>query len=248
MSDTLKEVIAKIQKLLKLSESKNHHEAALATAKAAELMLKYQIQQMDLNTEDSDQAELNLSTYTLFENPGKNRAIWKEQIAFALGSMFGCCVYLSNNGLKLYGSQNDSQTVTYLFLLICREVDAYCDELWMRYGQHQVNHLGEKFHGKTWKSSFRLGCVTEISNRLRAKRKDIISEQSSNSHALVVINKKAELVNTWMRNSTKPLETKMNITSMDAYNVGKMAGKKINLGDQADGRLSAPSTRLVFKK
>lgn len=233
MNAELKSVIEKIQKLMNLGNSPNPNEAASALARAAELMAKYQIQQADLSIA-GDEAELKLKEYALYDHEGKRRAPWKEILGYALGKLFNCKVFSRGNNLRLYGSENDSNTVKYIFMLIVTEVEFYTDEVWKAYGKRVSSTP------ITWKNSFRQGCIDGVCERLLTMKKDIMKDAGKT--ALVVYDRKSKMIEEWASKiKWKYWSAGNSNINNHAYSVGKLAGlNNINVGDQASDGIRGP--------
>lgn len=244
--DSLKEIILKIEKLRNLGTSSNKHEAAAALARAAELMLRYQIEEADLNVNGED-AELKLDEYPLFEH-GNHFCEWKTQIAFALGDCFRCKVFLlGKKSVRIYGSRNDSITVNYIYQLIVKEVDEWTDVVWLKYGKFQKDAFGQPYNGKSWKHSFRLGVVTEVCSRLN-ELYVAITKDYRDSHAMVVYDQKHVLIDTWCKSvNMKTMKSTSTVKISSAFQDGQKTGKYINIGNDAHGLLKAPVSKIENK-
>jgi len=232
MPQKLQEVILKIEKLKRLSSSQNVNEAANAMAMAAKLMAQYQLREADISLPGQEE-ELKVSVFNIYES--KTRIEWQEHIAMGLGEMFSCKVFASGNGMKLFGSTNDSNTVVYIFKLILNEIEFYCTEMWNCYGK-LIKEDGKSFQSRSWKNSFRLGCGIAIAQRLRAMKPELMRE--TGVRALVVYDQKKSLIDKWISSlQWRQLPVINKITNQNGYNVGKEAGKRVNIGDQAEGEI-----------
>lgn len=132
-------VIRKINKLLKLSESPNRHEAENALLKAHELMYKYKIEKSDTHIIRSDIIEKKLDIYY---TPYKNTYI--NLILTVLAKHFMCGTYVSftsENSTKRYinliGLKEDVES----FEAVIKFIKSYVDE-WFRNYKKKVYEGG----------------------------------------------------------------------------------------------------------
>lgn len=221
MSDN--EIIEKIQKLLKLSESSNVHEAALAAQRAADLMLKYNIEKSVLDFDQNKKEEIE---YSLFEkNEGSNKNRFQGDLASAIASFFDAQILWRGNDLWLVGSKSDLNATKYLFQAISNQITELCESAWWSIGKWSG------VHGKTWKGSFRQGALDEIKKRLVERKKTFKSEFSSNSKELVVVNEHARDVKAFLASmSIRTLAPSNKSINAGAYNSGVSAGSSVNIG------------------
>ena len=174
------DTIRKVQHLLNLSRSPNVHEAGLAATRAQELMLYYELSEVDLNVEDKPEP---LEDQCIDSGEGKLRmSIWKGYLAGGIARGFSCRAYWYGSRINALGAPSAIQTVSYLYQYLVRELQEIADREWQA-------HKGSGIHGKTWKYNFYMGATQAITDRLRENKERIIKEQPSVSTALMRINK-----------------------------------------------------------
>lgn len=227
-------IIERIQKLLRLSESSNPHEASLAALRASELMLKYNISKAVLENAENPREKVE---YNMFDKcEGKNRNYFRGDLASSIAYFFDAKIIWSSNDLWLVGTQNDMNAVRYLFNAILNQIDELCESAWWREGKWSG------VHGKTWKNSFRQGCLDKIKSRLVERKNEFKSEFSSGSRELAVIDEhKTDISNFLKGMRLSTLNRAAPNVNQNAFNSGRAAGNGVNIG----GNSSLGNTRRV---
>lgn len=153
---TYEEAVERAVKFLKLSKSDNANEAALAAAKAQEIIERFKL---DIGTLEAPVPERpredvkNHAEAALHES--KKLATWRQRLASYIADVNACRIYFRGGSIYLIGRTSDAQTVRYLFALLERATDELAEQ-----------HSGQ---GRTWLNNFRLGVVDTIGSRLREK-------------------------------------------------------------------------------
>lgn len=252
---TTDEIIDKIAKLLRLSKSPNVNEAALAAAKAQEMMDKYRIDAaaVDVNGDGQKNPDEPIEDYTKTEpldKLGRKGASWKSILAGGLGRVNNCRSYRSwarnehgayHQVLGIVGRKSDVQVVRYMYQYLVREIDRLTKEL--AHG-----------NGRSFCNAFRLGAVATVRERLqeaKAKTEREMREQAETMQARIrvekalvrVDNQKLE-VDIWVRRHLHlGSGRRVNYSSGHGYVAGRQAGHSIRLGG-ARGALGTAATAL----
>lgn len=177
-------VVAKVQKLLRLSTSNNPNEAALAAAKAQELIDRYQLTQTMLAVEAGDPRQglddepiINFADAPL-DSP-KQLDRWRTTLAMILARRNACKIWRLGPKLMIVGRPSDAETVRYVYGWLSGEVERLA-----------VNQGAGK--GRTWRNNFRLGVIDTIARKLREQERSftrtIRMESKGNPQALIRIN------------------------------------------------------------
>lgn len=158
----------RIQKVVQLTRSNNPNESAAASAKAQELLFKYNLDLASLNIEEEfEQKRIELES---------NRN-WRRLLCFTV-SRHNWCEALSvvgRSGMILIGRSHNVKMVEFLFTYLSHEIQRLADE--------ESEALGT--FSPSWRNSFYRGAVSSIDDRLSEQRqKD--SQTSEESMALVV--------------------------------------------------------------
>jgi hypothetical protein len=241
-------ILNKIRKLLELSKSNNEHEAALAAARAAELMVQHQI----------EEADLEVSTGETKADPIINEALdqcgrwvsWKGWIATGIAKAFGCETYRTNvwlNGKsgeehRIIGPESAMSTVRYMYQYLTNEVARLADEGYsIECEERHKSGVITLPSARAWKASFRAGASSAIYDRLIAQRKQTIDNAAKeHSQALVVIDKQHDAIIEHHRKASPWNYTKTGKrrstsggyypSSNDGWSAGDTAGKNVSLG------------------
>lgn len=228
-------IIDRIKKLLSLSRSTNQHEAALAAAQAADLMLAHEIEEASLCEAESAPEDVESGT---LDECGKRRVPWKGTLANALTKSQGCRSYTDKAGglatIKIVGQPSKVATIRYMYAYLVSEVNRLAD------CEYRDEHEECKASGvpapsaRSWKNAFRLGAASTIGRRLLDQRKETHAEAriSGQGSALVVVAKAQEAVETYVRRNVPGLRTgrRASYSSRSGYGAGVAAGKGVVLG------------------
>lgn len=224
--------VSKAARLLRLAQSDNPHEAALAAAKAQEIIERYKLTGMDLNLEST--REENNEPVREFQAPldegGAVVATWKMRLAMAIARVNQCQVYSQGGAIKIVGRASDAEAVRYLYAFVVREVD-------------RLTLRDAKGNGRTWANNFRIGCVETVARALNDQRDATVNavkkeaEVSGGSAIVLVqnslarIEKRTEETEAWVKSNLK-LRSRSVRFSQDAgaREAGRKAGREISLG------------------
>lgn len=241
------EALEKVKKLLRLAQSTNQHEAALAASRAQEIIDRYKIEKFALEYEEIEKPDEPIKDFGV--DPIDNTtATWKYRLAHVLAQVNQCKVYADINEkrdrtLNLIGRPSDVATVRYLYSWLAREVDRLADK----------HCLG---CGRTYYNNFRNGCVDTIGERLKEQRKQTaaaVKAEAPNPHALMVIESALANQEKHMAEVQRWAQTHMRLqtstrsagrSDMSARLAGRQAGHSINLNPAA-GKLH--STRKALQ-
>lgn len=239
-SEALSSVIEKVQKLLRLAQSDNAHEAALAMARAQELIDRHQLDQALLETSASESAAVpdeEIVNFAAWEDAldgardSQKVATWRWRIAYSLSKHNAVGAYVCGGRIHLVGRPSDVGAVRYLF--------AYC----LRETERLVAKQG-KGHGRTWLNNYRLGVADGIGDALRAQReafkKSVIAEARAMGGAAIVkvdaalarVEERAQSTREWMKKNMRLRSSGGSSWKGDsgARDAGRRDGRSVNLG------------------
>lgn len=150
-------VIDKIQKLLALSTSSNLHEASLAAEKAGEMLAKYDLDMMDVESKDGNKE--NPIEIVELDRLHSGKYVWEGRLAKTLANVWECDVIRlqtreSKTGYKyqFFGMRHDMEILIHFFRFLRMRIGKDC----------------EKYQSKKERYSFALGMIITISERLQA--------------------------------------------------------------------------------
>ena len=248
---TRDEAIQKAIKLLRLSQSSNPHEAALAAQRAQEILTKFDISQAMLEesngTKDPEEPIYDMVKKGEFlDSMGNNLVGWKARLANEIGKANSCFCYDATvpqlhsqpkKKISLIGRQSDITVVNFLYQHCSREVD-------------RITKANGKGKGKNWSTQFRHGMVDTICDRVKKAKKETIQEMrqeyQANPMALVCLDKALakiekkdkeviQFVKDYSEMKFKNLKTDLGGYNPDARNQGREAGKQVSLNKSLGG-------------
>ena len=118
-------ILEKVQKLFALSESPNEHEAALAAAKAQEILDKENLTLFDLKKLSAS----DIDSY--FVDKGVRHAAWASHLFVKLSHTYDLHPYYSGGCLKVVGYKQDVDVFQYIhfYLKLVIEILAYKEKI-----------------------------------------------------------------------------------------------------------------------
>lgn len=220
------QVIDKVQKLLRLAESDNEHEAQLAADRAAELMHKYKIQIAMLGIAEDG---IRIDKIELWD---KMSVDWHGYLAAGVADVNDCGVWVQNRRcLMICGTDASTQVCNYMFHYLLRTIRKL-SRMYIRefYGAEKGLHKE--------RMAFAAGCVSRVVERLRDRKRARESETKieHGCTALMVIDKERAEVVRWMRSNldlhkARPRRQRGGQAFMD----GRSAGDLVDIRDGLKG-------------
>jgi len=244
------EALRKAISCLKLSNSANQHEAALAAAKAQEIIDRYNLSTEDM--EYGDKAKEPEENITDFSNDPLHEVcqvdtLWTLRLAYVVSELNGCRSFFHTKAsgsavVKIIGRPSDVQTVRYLFNYLESEV-------------RRITRLECKGRSRRYQIDFRTGVVDTINHKLQQQRQQTFTEVQSeapNAMALVrvqtsivKIEQKVKSVDQWMKDNLKLREPKFRKQAdWTARQHGQVAGEQVRF-TKATGALGSDRQRLA---
>ena len=193
----LNKVIDTIRKLLALSESNNNeHEAALAAAKASELLMKYELKMSQIAP--AKLREEILQKASPWSRSRRQR--WEAQLAFVLARHYFCQALVATYCVFFVGKERHQeiaifvyeQLVAVLTKMAKRETGNYIKQMREEFEDlnpdikfdHRTMLRGARQH-KAWRSAWLDGAIVGINQQLNKQRKK--HESKKNSKALLAL-------------------------------------------------------------
>ena len=220
-------IIERARKLLALADrNANEHEAALAASKAQALLAEH-----DLTIECVDVEEA--ATGGIHEeavDTKRRMPSWRRTLLHGVTKANGCSSlicrnYYENTVLSIVGAEAD--------IILARSSYEYLCEVVDRLARKQAHGMG-----RSYAASFRLGCATRLSVRVRAEARryrEALEAQgrvTSTGRALVVC-KERELAQHMSQYGTSTFRG--SVGSSDGYRAGQAAADGVGLSRQVEG-------------
>lgn len=246
---TIENVLDKVRKLLRLSTSSNANEAALAAAKAQELIDRHNLSAAMLALENAEPVR-GMDDEPIRDwresalDSGKVLDRWRGYLASTIAGANACKAYGSGGDLFLVGRASDVETVRYMYGWIVREVERL------------TTAVGNGM-GRTWRNNFRLGVVDTVARKIREQREKFehdvrteakqADEGAANPQALMRVNQGLSRVFERKLEVAKWVKANMHLRSTSgssrsdagARQAGRKAGESINIGGARRGLTSA---------
>lgn len=222
-------VMDRVQKLLRLAQSSNPHEAALAAEMAQSLMLEHRLEVEDLSAADRElEARIGEEDATAPAGAG-GTSKWKGSLAHALARGFGCTTFLTKRGaggtIRVVGRDAERQTVVYLFKALVPELERMCDE-----AQAKAITAASSV---AWRNSFFWGAVEVIHHRLAANRKRWAeggAEHVPTTTALALRRDDAALATYMSEAHARLKRIGARTSTLEGREEGRQAGRDVDLG------------------
>jgi hypothetical protein len=204
-------IITKIKALLKLAQSENVHEAQLATLKANQLLIKYNIE--NLESEDNDQVIYVQTVLSVKRKNAKLNAIYDILKHFLVKPIL---IYGKNQvSLEVSGDKSNIELAEYVATFL----DSELEHLW----KNRTSDL----KGLKAKNSFFSGIAKGYDEKMQGLKENL---QSHEQKALVRIDNQLNInLNTIYKrlsfvNSNRTIDK-------NAYGQGKKAGKSLTINN-----------------
>jgi hypothetical protein len=251
------EALEKAKKLLRLSQSANPHEAALAASRAQEIIDRFKIESISLDLEDKQSAPKPDEPIKDFRSDpldDSGRAeTWKYRLAMEIAKQNQCKLY-SCRGICIIGRPSDATAVRYLFAWLSREIERLARQHCAGYGRNYYNN-------------FRIGAAETVARRLAEQKQqttntikqEAISKTGTQydgqqtglyalalvENALAQIEKRAADVEAWTKANMKLRSGRSSSYrgNYEARNAGRQAGYSVRIQPSA-GNLGSSQRSL----
>jgi len=155
-------LIDKIKKLMALSHSPNEHEAALAAARAREMLDKYDLSLTEVERNDEEIIEHKVDTGT------REPRLWMGRLAVSVSKAFNCRVFRMYGIMVFCGTRADTQVADYTYMFLFRTVKRLSKEHRASLARSGIWDRDYKGYGsRAYMQSYALGVVNAIDQRLK---------------------------------------------------------------------------------
>ena len=212
-------IIAKIEKLLRLSQDQDGTpEGETAARLASKMMAAHAIEMASIDlTKDVEHDPMEKQDMQV------RVSVWRRQLATVLGTHCNCTVaYSSIKGIgqfiSMYGHRTDIELLKYLYDICERQIETQA--------RHYVNSLDSHWRGgkKMLGNNFRRSAVTGLNSKLEDIRKDTKAENAEGF--ALVINRKQK-VDEWVKDN---YSFRAGSSSRYSHNsAGYSAGRNVSL-------------------
>ncbi|MEW6350657.1 MAG: DUF2786 domain-containing protein [Thermodesulfobacteriota bacterium] len=232
MPVTKEEVVSKVRKLFELSRSPNENEAALALARAREMLSKHHLSMADLTVEEM-QGSLDVTSASV--EAGKVLRVWVKALLYHVAKGFDCenLIQRRFNAAPLVtfiGTAEDVQIALAAFQFLFRELTGLADR-----ALPVLKREARGWSATSLRYAYLEGAVTRIGERFREETRAVRTVEGEKCRDLVVV--KDDLIQRYLH-KTFPGMTRMHhkprTVSAHAYEKGYHDGGAVPLG-RGDG-------------
>lgn len=231
-------MVEKIRRLLKLAESPNIHEATAAAQKAQELLVKYNIDQAEVEAASGEKSPYGTKE-EYPQGPGAYFT-WKAHLAHQVArSTFCKAVRTTHKGAVPYvtfiGKQHNIEASVYLWTYLMREIERLALEAWRIVGQYEgkevYNRRTRTMEWKdasrtTWVRDFCLAAARSVGERLAEQMEE--QKADAGTMALIVVSQ-AELDAATRKAFPSLGSVHITFSTSTAAQRGTLAGRTIGL-------------------
>jgi hypothetical protein len=248
-------IVDRVRKLLELANSANEHEAALAAARAAELMTEHQISEAEIAVKRGQaESAVEACADELIDGDEEGRSVtWRYWIVDGIAESLGGDVYRGlGSELHAVVPASAMPTVRYMFAYLTREVERLANEAYAEEVRECAGSWCVPPGARAWKTAFRAGAAVKIRARLIEQRKATIQTHRQASRtlvmgaadkcqALVIVDRQSEAVVAHVRKAAPWKFTKSGkerggrsvscgSSSRSGFDAGRSAGERVQLG------------------
>jgi hypothetical protein len=224
---TKEEVLSKVRKLFELSNSPNENEAALAAAKARELLARYNLSIADLPTDD---ARSTLAPTEASVRVGKAVRNWVKGLLFHVAEGFECQHIIRRRQgfdtiLSFIGTPADAEVAVYTFQFLYRQLHGYVDRALTR-----LKRENRGWSTASLKSAYLDGAVKRIGERFSEETQTIRAAERRDCKELVLA--KEQMIKDYMATAFPKIRMeygRSRIVSAGAFEKGYCDAGKISL-------------------
>lgn len=247
-------IIERVRKLLAMAESTDSvAEAAVAAARAAELMAQHELSEAEIRAAAGAEAAppepIVRDAIIPGQEKAKRRVAWKQTIASAAARAFHCHLWFRQAEFRLLGRTSNAQAASYVIAHLWREVDTLTEAAWraaVAAGRVRTDRLS----AKTWRANFRLGAAARLAERLYEQQRapavpapQTPGASGASTMALAIVDRdREEVVEEW-KTMTRRWRSSRSLSGTttrvrDAYHQGREAGGAISLSGVGHQRLN----------
>lgn len=189
------DIITRVQKLLALAANNtNVNEAAVAAAKAQELISQHQLDMaqlaVDAGNDSLSDEEIRNDFTPLYE--GQRSIAWKSYLADIVAKNNNCRIFLKRGNIHVVGKSTSVEITRFLFAYISGEIERLCERA-MKNDRGATGKAG----AKTWSNNFKIGAVEAIEDSMNKSKVDV-QKNYAGTTAMTLVRKEDDMVADWL--------------------------------------------------
>ncbi len=228
------DTIAKVKKLLNLSQSDNEHEANLALQKASELMREHCISEAQVKNY-SLKSDVEAVEFENIHFPSNTKR-WSQILAADVAKAFGCRIIFT-------GTRTSQFTTKYVLQVFGTKTDRATVQIMLEYTYNTVNRLVKKEQQrlkreepweniKRYSHNFRVGLAVSMGKTLGeiTRQNEEEGKEKNTQYGLILYNKKQKVDALFKQTYPKKLKSMSSLTTRgtsNGYDAGKESGKGV---------------------
>lgn len=245
--DKLTKIKAHMESAAKIG---NEAEAQAFAAAMSRIMMEHEISMTDIEVSSRDASEpvesyyIDYNKYGKGEQPKKARVNWRESLAGIIADAHFCriLVHRKSSRITLVGRRSDCEVAEYMIITLTRLLEKMSNsewgKEWRRMGGQESKERNKEVRMELsgFETAYRTAFIARLRHRYETERKTVKQENTSNSMALVRIDKRIAEVNAHVE--SMKLGTSKALTSAKSQNAlgwrrGTEAADRLNLGGKA---------------
>lgn len=222
----------RVEKLLRLAESSNPHEAELATQKAEALMIQWGIEVAELDAE-SDQREKIIEKHRYYTTNSRGWVLFVSAICRGFGGIQVLRMNITKSKVRLYviGHESDVERLEMLLDSLEIQADRALASWWSSYDRKNSMPKSQWYKAK---HQFLGSFGQTVGLRLEERRQEQVAERGTGTE-LVLVNRD-EAVQDWMHQNHNVRTSRGRYQgSYHGASAGAEAGRNASLGEKGLG-------------
>ena len=214
------EIISRIKKLLKLTESTNENEAKAAMLRVQRLLMKHKLTMNEINNAESSNEEkgvVETSSDITYAN-----STWKSFLGKIISDNFNCCYFVSKDGRKktvhFIGKEDDVEVCKATFRYAVQCADSKIKKL--KY-QRKKEKCSTKNIDMAYGMGFCRGLKSAFETQVQENKEKWSLVLCTPEDVMAAYNK--------LNLKTKKVKTKIDFSNAPIYNKGIKDGKSFNM-------------------
>ncbi|MFW6310614.1 MAG: DUF2786 domain-containing protein [Nanoarchaeota archaeon] len=233
MNNEREKIMEKVNKLFRLSNSSNPHEASLALERAKDILDKYNLEFYEIEEASSDVTEETILSAGRISN-------WKKVLINIISKFFDCKTYYNkyrntrNNSYQVVGNKLD--------ILLCKSAFGFIKEQLETMANEAVNEYRKRGYCRSrkettsFKRSFLFSAINEIEKRFDILKSEKEAKKGKKYSIMV---RKEENIDEYFKEKFKNIRHttfKINVNNLEGAFMGAKAGKRVSLNNPLENK------------
>jgi len=227
---TRQQILAKVQKLMRLADGTNYEEeSAAALNMARQLLAKHNLSMTDLEVDQEADPEHKTAELKV--------GFWQGKLAVVISNHLGCKMYYhtipgyrgKQRTIRFIGMPTELELCMYMFESIERQIDKLCRKK-RRELRDERQAMGMDRQDRGASSHYTRGYTLGIISRIEERLKEQIKREESDSTALVLVTN-PKVIDWCNRNLVSARPQRRKSASDTGFAQGRADGNKVSLNN-----------------